>query len=757
MEVSENVKMISEECLDNLLNTRDITVYLECLSALKDNYLIVATVKDTLGSNMPEKALDLLHGLGFAKITTVLHKMYVGVCGKGGIIADITGEKPDVTVEFKGEFNGIAFSASSKSWSSGNNGDILINGTNYSLNSRGLNIVVFDCEKNKAIDSVGYDSYLATPTFYHKNLEFDDAFFDSHFYIPKKYMDIWKAPYSKRYFSNRKLGVQEIENGIILPNKVINNAVYGGVCDENFNFISGHSTFFSVKDGATRHISGAYKVPTDSIKYYEETVVYGGTLLDHPGHLIAESFADRVWWFVKNSTICIKVAFVDMWGDNTAKFSKEFLELLDIPENRMVICHQPSQFKKIIIPEQSATPLHAIVPYEYTQGVSMVYRHMASKVSPSHFKKIYFTKRCTDKKNVVGEDYFIEFYRKKGFKIIDPEHYTLKEKIEFLIDADEFVTIVGTNSLYAVFCKPTVKLTILTRVKDDPVEIQAFISEVAHIKNIYYIDVSMSFLQRKLSWGVCLLGATTEFERYIKDTYNEEIDVTQEESLKNNLYKYLKWFIEYNTSSTCFNFIKNQKMLSILQMMSEVFCGRDFDTSGLDLTTNEDNLRVQVKQLTADLEKSKKYITELENTDANKTAKLLDATNVKFEKQVSNLKAAIEMLPNLQSKIDELSKENLELAKSVMFSRQALEIQERDFRLTEEHLQKDLNAAKEMNTKLLARVEEIKSENSELDFQNSNLKNRINDFERSHSWRITKPMRSTARFFRKLFGGKKQQ
>lgn len=734
MEVSENVKINFEERLNNLLNTRDITVYLECLLALREKYLIVAAVKDTLGSNIPEKAFNILHEIGFTQITSVLHKMYVGVCGKGSVIADIAGERPDDVVAFDGNFDGVELSVSSKSWSKGNIGDILINGINFSLKSRGLNIVIFDCEKNEAVDSVGYDSYIATPTFYHKNLEFDDAFFDSHFYIPEKYIEIWKEPYSKKYFNNRTLNVQEVENGIILPNKVINDAVYGGVCDENFNFISGHRTFVPEKDKMTRHISGSYKVASSEIKFYDEIVIYGGTMPDHPGHLIVEAFADRIWWFVKNNNSYIKIAIVDIWGDGSSRFSKEFLELFGISEDRIIICSVPSQFKRVIVPEQSSFPRLFYFPYDYTTSFYTVYSHMAENVPTSGFKKVYFAKSLTAKGNIVGEDFFIDFYKRKGFEIVYPENHSLKEKISFLKGADEFVTQIGTNAHYAIFCKPTVKLTILSRVNDDPVSVQALLNEAAHIKNIYCVDVSMCFLQKKQSWGVAFIGVTNEFGRYVKEVYCEEPDITPEQSLRNNLYDYLKTFVSFNSSNSGFGFIKNQKMLTILQNMSEVFLGKEFDTSKLDLTTNEDVLNNRVKHLSAELDRSKKRIVELENSDIYKAAKLIETTNTKLEKQIAKLGEEMHNMRDLQTRVDELSVKNAELERSLLNAEYDAKQQKKDYELL-------LEKAKEQN---------------ELAFlEKTELQGRIDEYEMSSSWRITKPMRAIVNFFGRLFGKSK--
>lgn len=750
MEVSENAKMNYDECLENLLNTRNINVYLECLLALRDRYLIVAAIKDTLGSNIPQNALNMLHEIGFTKITSVLHKMYVGVCGKGKIIADITGEKPDDPVVFDGEFDGIAISASSKSWSHGNSGDIIINGANCSFNSRGLNFVIFDCEKAAVIDSIVYDSYTAKPTFYRSCLKLDDAFFESHFYFPEKYKATWRYPYSIKYFSNRKLTSRVIDNGIVLPNKTINGTLYGGVCDENFNYISGHETFFPDSAYMTRHTSGSYKVTEKEIDIIDETVMYGGNLIDHPGHLLIESFADRMWWLCQSTDSDLKIAITTIWGDYSIKFPLEILDMFGVPSDRIIICRKPTKFKSIIVPEQSQYMRNAFVPYDYTEEFTKVYRYIRKSIKPSPYKKIYFTKTKTRANNIIGEEWFIEYFRNKGFKVIDPEDYSFREKAEFLVGADEFVTQIGTNSHYALFCKPTVKLTILSRVNNNALPIQALLNEAAGITDFYCVDVSGNFLHKDITFGISLMYVTDDFKRYAKNVYNEEINITPSESLRQVLFEYLERFPEYYGKNTAgFNSIKNQKMLTVLQNMSEVFHGSDFDTTGLNPTTNEDNLQNQVKNLTADLDKSKKHIIELENSDICKSANSFEESRKKLEEQIVELKKAMEILQNYQFKFDELSKENVELAKSVLLSKQALKIQERDFGLREKRLCDELEIAKNINEKLLLQVETIST-------QNTNLEKQVSDYKQSLSWRMTKPLRSIAWFFRRLFGKAKQ-
>lgn len=535
--------------------------------------------------------------------------------------------------------------------------EIKINNINYSPNYRGLNIVVFDYEKNKVVDSTTYDSYIATPTFFHKNFSFDDEYFDSHFYIPPKYLNTWCKHYRIQYNSNRKLKERVVENGIILPNKVVGNKIYGGICDEHFNFISGHATHSAELHPGSRHISGSYKVPDNEIEFVDETVVYGGTMIDHPGHLIVESFADRIWWFLKNPDSQLRLAVTKIWGDGSARFIKEFVELFGLSTDRLLIVDRATKFRKVIVPDQCSIPYAVSVhPYEYTDEYKSVYRQMVRNIKPTSWKKIYFTKSATAKGNVIGEGYFIDFFEKRGFKIVNPEDYSLEEKVSFLHNADEFATLIGTNSIYAIFCRPSVKLTLLSRTNDFPQQIQAFLFEAAGIKNIYCIDVSRNFLHKDFTNGISLMGVTDEFRKYVKNVYDEDVEATPEESLKSNLYDYLSYIPEYYTQPKYFNTIKNQKMLTVLQNMSEVFLGKEFDASKLDLTTVEDGLRSQIRQLTVDLNASKKRIAELEKSDITKVLKMLDDAKIQVGICLEKMDALLEENIALRKELEKWKK-----------------------------------------------------------------------------------------------------
>lgn len=777
--------MTFEECLDNLKHTRDYNIYLDMLNALKDKYLIILCIKDSSGNNLDDEMLKKVHSLGFTKFTRDFRVMYIGISNNGNIIMNKAGEKRDEPLSFEGKIGNVDVFAVSKSYNSGNNADILINGENYSLNGRGSNIVVADSVNGTVIDVSMFDSFADRPadkpTFYHRDLNCDAEFFKSHLYVQERYEYIWRPQFERTGFSNRKLDVKEVENGIILPNKPINGYVYGGVCDENFNYISGHNCIRVAGGTGWRHICGSYTVPNDEIEYIDEEVVYGGTLIDHPGHLIVECFADRIWWYIKNPLSKIKVAIVAIWRDGKETFPYEFLDCFGIPIERVITVKKPTKFKNIIVPEQAATPLiGASSIYEFTEEYRSVYKRMRDNVEGAGYKKVYFTKLKASQKKIVGEEYFVDFYKSRGFTIVNPEEYSVREKIQFLKDADEFAAPLGTNILYGVFCKPTAKITILTRLPDVVDECEIDVLKTVGIQNIYCVDVSYNFFHKDIIWGTSLITVTDEFKRFIEETTGEHLDICPNEYLLKGLYEYICHLPVHYSGREPFNRLKNQKMITVLQNISECFLGRKFDTSKLDLTTNEDDLLNQVKQLTADLDKSKKRISELENLDVYKTVKSLETTvpnlegacagfvsaNASFKEQVVKLQSVLERIPDLQSKIDELSKENTALTESVEFTKRALENKEKDFRSKEEQLQNDLKSAKEINQKLAAQLEELKgklsSESSKLKkymqefdaresaakLREEQLQKQIEGYEQSRSWRITKPLRSIAWFFR---------
>lgn len=144
-----------------LRKTNDIEEYLNVLEVVKHNYIIFLAVRDTPGNCLSMSVIDKIKMLGFSDFTKQLWVMYVGMLGKGTVICNKKGEKPEDKVEFiHTDINsGRKFELRSQAWRNGNKAEILIDHMNYAVNVRGINIVVYDIESNTVIDSIGYDRH----------------------------------------------------------------------------------------------------------------------------------------------------------------------------------------------------------------------------------------------------------------------------------------------------------------------------------------------------------------------------------------------------------------------------------------------------------------------------------------------------------------------------------------------------------------------------------------------------------------------
>ncbi len=123
----------------------------------------------------------------------------------------------------------------------------------------------------------------------------------------------WNEALQRDYFSPRTLKAESIPNGIVLPPK----GDAGGVCDSQNKWVAGLTRTTenaSFKPGWFGYLK-AYSVKKEELIQREESVVFGGILVDHFGHCLIDSL-NRSWWFLQNPNDSRKIVFVvaTPWG-----------------------------------------------------------------------------------------------------------------------------------------------------------------------------------------------------------------------------------------------------------------------------------------------------------------------------------------------------------------------------------------------------------------------------------------------------------
>ena len=138
-----------------------------------------------------------------------------------------------------------------------------------------------------------------------------------------------KPRLTKNRLSDKKLGFQVIENGMILPYKYENRVsgwswknFLGGIVDSQGEFIASSSVHYGT--------GGMYTPPQESIKHSSETVIYLDMFYSVWGHLITDNLK-RLWFLRVNTLSSLKIVLLSTlyWERCYRAFSREIKILND--------------------------------------------------------------------------------------------------------------------------------------------------------------------------------------------------------------------------------------------------------------------------------------------------------------------------------------------------------------------------------------------------------------------------------------------
>ncbi len=287
----------------------------------------------------------------------------------------------------------------------------------------------------------------------------------------------------------------------------------GGVCAEDFEFIAGQRRDYD-KEISTRSCLESYRVPDKKLLYSDEEVVFGGILCEHFGHMLLDTIS-RLWYFVQCPEETRRVAFVTLPKKSTIEegdYHFTFLKLAGIDPEKVLIVDKPTQFSKVIVPDETIFPQGEAY---FKEEFKLVLSRIRDAVKPGPYKKIYFTRTGYMHKNpIVGEEYFENLYRDMGFEIISPEKYSLEEQIGFIAGAREFACSEGTLSLFAMYSHH-LKMTVFKRSHVETYGM-ASLAELTGA-DINLIEIHKNFLPESQGHGVYLVGPNSCWERYLED------------------------------------------------------------------------------------------------------------------------------------------------------------------------------------------------------------------------------------------------
>lgn len=146
---------------DLTLNTNNFSEYLSELEQ-KENYTIFIAACDEASQSLSLRWRILLENLGLKEnLQGKFRSSYYAVIENGKVICEKLGYDEAIYETGKFDKNTHTYDIYSAGYSGGSKASVCIDGVEYAINGRGLNIVVYDNVKDYVVDSVCFDTYDA--------------------------------------------------------------------------------------------------------------------------------------------------------------------------------------------------------------------------------------------------------------------------------------------------------------------------------------------------------------------------------------------------------------------------------------------------------------------------------------------------------------------------------------------------------------------------------------------------------------------
>ena len=362
-----------------------------------------------------------------------------------------------------------------------------------------------------------------------------------------------KKNFGKKHFADKKLGFRVIENGMILPyKKTIDGKTdktgwgFGGIVDSEGEFIKSSHVF----SGAGKY----YKPLPAAIIHSSQTVIYLGMFHSTWGHVITDNI--RRLWFLKSEDfknnfkklplvylLCTKN---EVFTLESYKNFRRMLEILEVDVDNLQPITQPTQFDKIILPDESFyLESSRKFTVEYRETIDRIRDFALKNRTPTSVKKIYYFHGVRQ----LGEERLAEYFRSKGYEIVRPEKLSLDEQLNLLINAESFASTLGSCSHNSIFLRDNTEAIFIPRAANVFTGYQPPLNQV-HPLNINYVDSSISLFNMRHAFYLYAIS------KQLKNFFGDKFDGYEEDDFK--------LFLEYVKNAT-------SKNLSVTQVAKEYY------------------------------------------------------------------------------------------------------------------------------------------------------------------------------------------
>ena len=171
--------------------------------------------------------------------------------------------------------------------------------------------------------------------------------------------------------------------------------------------------------------------------------------------LLGENYWHYVFDIIPRLMVMVKRGYKGKFLVNNTDCAKQFLELLKIPEDRLIINQYGSiiHAKKVyMFSDMYGIELHGQLLVDTRKFlIEEAEKNYGSLLDKSYPKKIFVSR--VSRRKITNEEEIIKMLKSCGFKVIVPEKLSLYEQMKSFHNADIIVTPHGANSTNLLFCR----------------------------------------------------------------------------------------------------------------------------------------------------------------------------------------------------------------------------------------------------------------------------------------------------------------
>lgn len=362
----------------------------------------------------------------------------------------------------------------------------------------------------------------------------------------------------KKYTSNNK---QSIKDAKVLKNAYITNAGPYSIINDIYKVDAGvYSEDKKLYLESTQYENELSLKPLGGgIEFINQKVIYGGVLSPHYGHFLIESTV-RLYYYLQHRNDDTYIVFSKL-VNYIPQFVKDFFELLNIPDDKIIYIDKITQFSQVIVPYKSFTRSY------YTNEFSVPFIEASKNIKPAQYQKIFFSRKdWNGVAKCLGENNLEKIFNKNGFKSIAMEKLSLRQQIAVIKGANVIAGINGTSFHNILFSASPKTLIMLNR--NEETDCQYIINQATNA-DCYLIKAYKNILPVNHAHGPFIVGVTPEFKQFAQEyglnCYN--INFNQQKYLK----KFWELFSEtYSQNNYYQELVINNKNLVDVKLVFEL-------------------------------------------------------------------------------------------------------------------------------------------------------------------------------------------